>query len=76
MFAPLPLQSTREQSELAFTLAAGDPDGDVLTIHAAPVRGEHVETLLFAFPMTDADSARLELRWGTTVVPFTIKAGR
>jgi hypothetical protein len=28
---------------------------------------------MFAFPMTDADSARLELRWGTTVVPFTIR---
>ena len=29
---------------------------------------------MFAFPLVDADSARLELRWGTTVVPFSIKA--
>lgn len=48
--------------------------GDVLTVQAKPQTGEHVETLLFAFPMTDADSARLELRWGTTVIPLSIKA--
>jgi hypothetical protein len=48
--------------------------GDVLTVHAKPGNGDYVETLLFAFPMIDADSARLELRWGPTVVPFTIKA--
>jgi Protein of unknown function (DUF2911) len=51
------------------------PQGhDVLRVTATPARGEFVETLLFAFPMVDADSARLELRWGTTVVPFTIRA--
>ena len=49
--------------------------GEVLRVQAKPESGaEHVETLLFAFPMTDADSARLELRWGTTVVPFSIRA--
>ncbi len=48
--------------------------GDVLTVHAKPQAGEHVEPLLFVFPMTDADSARLELRWGPTVVPLSIKA--
>jgi hypothetical protein len=48
-------------------------DGEVLRVQAKPIRGEHVETLMFAFPMTDADSARLELRWGTTVVPFLIR---
>jgi hypothetical protein len=46
----------------------------VLQVKAVPTHGEHVETLEFAFPMTDADSARLELRWGTTVVPLSIKA--
>ena len=50
------------------------PDGhDALRVKAVPARGEHVETLMFAFPMVDADSARLELRWGTTVVPVTIR---
>ena len=51
-------------------------DRDVLRVQAAPIRGEHVETLMFAFPMVDADSARLELRWGTTVVPLTLKTSR
>lgn len=51
------------------------PEGrDVLRVHASPTRGEHVETLMFAFPFVDADSARLELRWGTTVVPLLIRA--
>lgn len=53
------------------------PDGrDVLRVRAKPSRGEHVETLMFAFPVVDADSARLELRWGTTVVPLSIHAKR
>jgi hypothetical protein len=51
--------------------------GEVLKINAKPTAGaHHVETLMFDFPMTDADSARLELRWGATVVPFSIKAIR
>jgi len=28
---------------------------------------------MFAFPMVDGDSARLELRWGTTIVPLMIR---
>jgi hypothetical protein len=51
------------------------PNGrDVLRVKASPAQGEHVETLEFSFPMVDADSARLELRWGTTIVPLSIKA--
>ncbi len=46
---------------------------DVLRVKAAPARSDHVETLMFSFPMVDADSARLELRWGTTVVPLSIR---
>lgn len=53
------------------------PDGsDVLRVQAVPTRGDHVETLMFSFPMVDADSARLEIRWGTTVVPLSLKSGR
>jgi hypothetical protein len=53
------------------------PEGqDVLRVRAVPTRGEHVETLMFAFPFVDADSARLELRWGTTIVPLLIRAAR
>ena len=47
---------------------------DVLRVRAAPARGEHVEALLFVFPVVDADSAVLQLRWGTTVVPLAIRA--
>ena len=51
------------------------PEGhDVLRVRATPQHGEHVESLLFAFPLVDADSAVLNLRWGTTVVPLTIRA--
>lgn len=51
------------------------PQGqDVVRVTATPERGEHVETLLFAFPMADADSATLQMRWGTTVVPLRVKA--
>jgi len=51
------------------------PEGrDVLRVKVAPVSGPHVETLMFSFPVVDADSARLELRWGTTVVPLSIRA--
>jgi hypothetical protein len=53
------------------------PEGqDVLRVRATPARGEHIETLSFVFPMVDADSARLELRWGTTVIPLFIRRGR
>lgn len=47
--------------------------GFSLTVHAKPEKGDYVETLLFSFPMVDADSARLELHWGPTVVPFAIR---
>jgi hypothetical protein len=52
------------------------PEGrDALRVQATPARGDHVETLMFAFPMVDADSARLEIRWGTTVIPLSLKSG-
>jgi hypothetical protein len=51
------------------------PSGqDVLRVTAVPSRGEHVETLLWEFPMVDADSAVLRLRWGTTVVPLKLRS--
>jgi len=53
------------------------PEGkDALRVRATPARGEHVETLAFVFPVVDADSAVLQLRWGTTVVPLTLRARR
>lgn len=47
---------------------------DVLRVRATPTSGDHVETLMFTFPVVDADSARLELRWGRTIVPLSIRA--
>jgi hypothetical protein len=53
------------------------PEGqDKLRVRATPTHGEHVETLTFAFPLVDGDSARLELRWGTTIVPLSIRGSR
>ena len=49
-------------------------DHDVLRVHAIPARGDHVETLAFVLPVVDADSAVLQMRWGTTIVPVTIRA--
>jgi hypothetical protein len=50
------------------------PEGrDALRVRAVPRRGEYVETLEFGFPMVDADSATLQLRWGDTVVPLRLR---
>jgi len=49
---------------------------DVLRVKAKPRAGDHMETLGFYFPMVDADSAELDLHWGTTVVPMAIKASQ
>lgn len=46
---------------------------DVLRVRATPQQGPHVETLLFAFPSVDGDSATLHLHWGTTIVPLTLR---
>ncbi|MGH7523422.1 MAG: DUF2911 domain-containing protein [Gemmatimonadales bacterium] len=49
------------------------PSGkDVLRVNATPMHGEYVETLIWEFPMVDADSATLQLHWGTTVVPLKL----
>jgi hypothetical protein len=62
-------------NSVAETFHRSYPEGhDVLRVQSAPIKGDYVETLMFAFPLVDADSARLELRWGTTVVPLSIKA--
>jgi hypothetical protein len=51
------------------------PNGqDALRVQAVPTTGEHVEALAFQFPVADADSATLQIRWGTTVVPLKIRA--
>lgn len=46
---------------------------DVLRVKAIPRQGDHVETLQWEFPMVDADSAVVQLHWGTTVVPLQLR---
>lgn len=51
------------------------PSGnDVLRITTVPTRAEPIETLIWEFPMVDADSAVLQLHWGTVAVPMKIRA--
>lgn len=62
-------------SEVARAFHLSYPRGrDALRVRATPSTGEHVETLTFAVPVADADSALVQIRWGTTVVPLTIRA--
>src|SRR6266540_110750 len=47
---------------------------DALRIVVTPETGAHFETLMYYFPMVDADSAQLRLQWGALIVPMKIKA--
>ncbi|MBA3342247.1 MAG: DUF2911 domain-containing protein [Gemmatimonadaceae bacterium] len=50
------------------------PEGrDVLRVRAPARAGDHMETLAFYFPVVDADSAILNLHWGKTVVPLSVR---
>jgi hypothetical protein len=49
---------------------------DILRVKAKPRAGDHMESLGFYFPMVDADSAELDMHWGKTVVPMSIKASQ
>lgn len=47
---------------------------DALRVKVTPSHGDHVETLQWEFPMVDADSAIVQLRWGKVVVPLRLKS--
>ncbi|HET8655264.1 MAG TPA: DUF2911 domain-containing protein [Longimicrobiaceae bacterium] len=50
------------------------PEGkDALRLRVRPRSGPYAETLGFSFPMATADSAELDLHWGTTVVPLKLR---
>ena len=52
-----------------------DEGQDVLRIQARPMTAsQSVETLEFTFPLVDADSAVLQLQWGTVVLPLHVHA--
>ena len=58
----------------AFHLAH-DESQDALTIHIRPTTSPTpVETLQLSFPLVDADSAVLQLQWGTMVLPIHLRA--
>lgn len=52
------------------------PGHDALRVSTQSHKGSYMETLLFAFPMVDADSAVFDLHWGDTIVPLRIKSAR
>lgn len=52
-----------------------DESQDALRIQApATTSPQSVETLLMSFPLVDADSAVLQLQWGTIVLPLRLRA--
>lgn len=57
-----------------FHLLRPSSSDEVLRVRTKPHQAEHMETLGFYFPMVDDDSATLNMHWGRTVVPITIRA--
>lgn len=52
-----------------------DESLDALELHIRPTTAPtSVETLQFTFPLVDADSAVLQLQWGTVVLPIRVRA--
>ena len=52
-----------------------DESQDALRVLTRPTTsGQSVETLELSFPMVDADSAVMQLQWGTVVLPLHIRA--
>lgn len=49
------------------------PEHDALRLQVRPESGAHVESMEFVFPVATRDSADLELRWGSVVIPFEIR---
>lgn len=49
------------------------PGEDALRIRVRPRAGPHMESLSFHFPIATRDSARLELHWGTVIVPLDLR---
>lgn len=62
------------KAQPVFHLNLPKASDEVLRVKAASQQAGHMETLGFYFPMVDADSAILNMQWGTTVVPLRIKA--
>jgi len=53
------------------------PEGaDALRVEASPDRGQHMETLVFYFPVAGPDHTELRLHWGETYLPLRIEVER
>ena len=50
-----------------------DQAQDALRVQARPITAASMETLGFYFPLVDADSAVLQLHWGTTALPIRVR---
>jgi len=61
-------------SKPAFHLMLPKPADEVLRVKAKSHAAEHMESLGFYFPMVDSDSAVLNMHWGKTVVPLSIRS--
>lgn len=57
-----------------FHLRLPELKDEVLRVKVKSRSAEHMETLGFYFPMVDADSAVLNMHWGRTVVPISIRS--
>jgi hypothetical protein len=52
-----------------------DESQDAVRVQARPTTAaQSVETLEFSFPLVDADSAVMQLQWGTFVLPLRVHA--
>jgi hypothetical protein len=58
----------------AFHLTLPEKQDEALRVQATPRTSDHMESLGFYFPMVDGDSAILNMHWGKTIVPLSIKA--
>ncbi len=45
---------------------------DALRVQVTPEHGDHMEVLIYYFPVVGPDSATLRFHWGTTIVPIRI----
>jgi len=46
---------------------------DALRFDVTPRAGQHTETLTYDFPIVEGKDAELDMRWGTTVLPLSLK---
>lgn len=49
-----------------------DSSADQIHVSVQPETGVHTEMLTWSFPAVSGDAARLQMQWGTTVVPLQV----